>query len=149
MRGARILGAAALLVATSELEAVAAEKEPPACAAITFRPAPSGLKDGEQNAGLYKSPFGRIEVVARIANGEPVDYFVKVNGQRPVALSGAVPASVAACAKAKRLGTVGAPPEHCLGDRLAVLIDHHADRRYILLYAQRGKDWSFCSAGTA
>lgn len=149
MGGARVLGAAALLVASGGPWAMAVEKQPPVCAAITFRPAPSGLTEGEQTAGLYKSPFGRIEVKAKIASGAPVDYFVEVNGKPPVVLSGAIPPSVAACAKAKRLGGVGTPPEHCLGDRLAVLIDHYADRRYILLYAQRGKDWYFCSAGSA
>jgi hypothetical protein len=128
---------------------LAAEKEPPACAALTFRPVSSGLADGEQKAGVYPSHFGRIEVVAQVRSGEAVDYFVRVNGKPPTALAGALPASVAACAKAKLRGTVGKPPEHCLGDRLAVLIDHVGDRRFILLYAHRSKDWTFCSAGTA
>ena len=87
--------------------------------------------------------------MAKVENGVPVDYFVEFNGKPPEALSGAVPASVATCAKAKLRGIVGAPPEHCVGDRLAVLIDHYADRRYILLYVQRGKEWYFCSAGSA
>jgi len=30
------------------------EKEPPTCAAIGFRPLPSGLSDGDQDAGVYK-----------------------------------------------------------------------------------------------
>ena len=148
MRAASIFMAAVILASSGGI-AVAAEKEPPVCAAITFRPVPSGLADGEQNAGLYKSNFGRIDVMAKVENGKPVDYFVAFNGKRPQALSGAVPASVAACAKAKLRGVVGAPPEHCVGDRLAVLIDHYADRRYILLYVQRGKEWYFCSAGSA
>ncbi len=129
--------------------AVAAGKEPPACAAITFRPVPSGLSDGEQNAGLYKSRFGRIEVMATVKNGEPVDYYVNVNGKPPSKLGGALPASIAACAKAKRLGPVGNPPEHCFGDKLAVLIEHAEDQRYVLLYAHRTGEWHFCSAGGA
>jgi hypothetical protein len=125
----------------------AADKEPPTCAAITFRPVPSGLSDGEQNAGLYKSRFGRIEVVATVKNGEAQTYYVEVNGKPPPALSGAPPKSVETCAKAKRLGAIGAPPERCTGDRLAVLVDHIADKRYVLLYAHRGGEWHFCSAG--
>jgi hypothetical protein len=148
MRLARIFMTAVFLAASGGL-AVAAEKQPPVCAAITFRPVPSGLADGRQNAGLYKSNFGRIDVIARVEKGAPVDYFVEFNGKPPEALSGAVPASVATCAKAKLRSAVATPPEHCVGDRLAVLIDHYADRRYILLYVQRGKEWYFCSAGSA
>lgn len=128
---------------------LAADKEPPSCAALTFRPVPSGLSDGEQNAGLYKSRFGRIEVMATVKNGEAVNYFVEVNGKPPPAVDGALPQSVAACAKAKRLGAVGNPPEHCLGDRLAVLIEHSREQRFVLLYAHRAGEWHFCSAGGA
>lgn len=127
----------------------AADKEPPACAALTFRPVPSGLSDGEQNAGLYKSRFGRIEVMATVKNGEAVDYVVNVNGKPPSTITGALPASIASCAKAKRLGAVGNPPEHCIGDKLAVLIDHTGAQRYVLLYAHRANEWHFCSAGGA
>ncbi|HUH84126.1 MAG TPA: hypothetical protein VLX85_05925 [Stellaceae bacterium] len=148
MRKASMLIAAAFLAASGGVT-VAAEKAPPVCAAITFRPVPAGLSDGEQNAGLYKSNFGRIDVVAKVEKGAPIDYFVEFNGKPPKALKGPVPPNVASCAKAKLRGTVGTPPERCLGDRLAVLIDHYADRRYILLYAQRGKEWYFCSVGSA
>jgi hypothetical protein len=148
MHRARIFTALAALAAVAALDhAHAAAKEPPACAALTFRPVPSGLTDGEQNAGLYKSRFGRIEVMATVHNGEPVNYFVEVNGKPPSAVKGALPASVAACAKAKRMGAIGTPPEHCIGDKLAVLIDHTGEQRYVLLYAHRGNEWHFCSAG--
>lgn len=129
--------------------ALAADKQPPSCAALIFRPVPTGLSDGEQNAGLYKSRFGRIEVMAAVKNGEAVNYFVEVNGKPPPAVTGALPQSVAACAKAKRLGAVGNPPERCLGDRLAVLIEHSREQRFVLLYAQRAGEWHFCSAGGA
>src|SRR5262249_57282546 len=36
-----------------------AGKAPPACAAITFRAVPSGMTDGEQQAGMYKSRHAR------------------------------------------------------------------------------------------
>jgi hypothetical protein len=151
MRSACFVVATALtaVVAAAGNASQAAEKEPPACAAITFRPVPSGLSDGDQNAGLYKSRFGRIEVIASVKNGEPVNYFVSVNGKPPAAISGALPASLAACAKAKRLGAIGNPPEHCVGDKLAVLIDHTGAQRFVLLYAHRSGEWHFCSAGTA
>jgi hypothetical protein len=149
MRPVRIFVAALIVFGLPRALAVAAaDKEPPACAALTFRPVPSGLTDGEQNAGLYKSRFGRIEVVASVKGGEAQTYYVAVNGKPPTAISGALPKSIVDCAKAKRLGAVGAPPEHCLGDKLAVLIDHSGDRRYVLLYAHRGSEWQFCSAGT-
>ena len=44
-------------------------KEPPSCAAIKFRAVPSGMTDGEQDAGLYKSRFGRIELKATVKTG--------------------------------------------------------------------------------
>ena len=125
----------------------AADKEPPACAAITFRPVPSGLADGEQNAGRYKSHFVRIDVMATVKHGEAQTYYVEVNGKPPPPLTGAPPKSVETCAKAKRLGAIGAAPDRCIGDRLAVLVDHIADKRYVLLYAHRGGEWHFCSAG--
>jgi|SRR5579883_1856993 len=153
MRSTRIFGGAAvalgLTIAALSNPASAADKEPPSCAAITFRPVPSGLNDGEQNAGLYKSRFGKIEVVAEVKSGEPQNYFVAVNGKKPTALTGKPPASIESCAKAKRLGALGAPPANCVGDKLAVLIDHAGDQRYIVLYAHRGSEWHFCSAGGA
>jgi len=110
---------------------------------------PSGTSDGEQDAGLYKSRFGRIEVKASVRNGQAVNYYVAVNGQAPPPVPGAVPKSIESCAKAKRLGAAGAPPKACIGDRLAVLIGHSNDQRYVLLYAHRNGEWRFCSAGTA
>lgn len=138
-----------VLAALSIGQGRAADKEPPACAALTFRPVPSGLADGEQNAGLYKSRFGRIEVMATVKNGEAQNYFVEVNGKPPGAIEGALPKSIDTCAKAKRLGPVGKPPESCVGDRLAVLIEHGDAQRYVLLYAHRSGEWHFCSAGSA
>jgi hypothetical protein len=138
-----------ILVAGCVAGAASHAAEPPACAALTFRPVAPGLPDGNQNAGLYKSRFGRIEVVATVKSGEAVTYFVAVNGKPPAAVAGALPQSVIACAKAKRFGAVGSPPEHCLGDRLAVLIDHTHEQRFVLLYAHRAGEWRFCSAGGA
>ncbi|HEX7967334.1 MAG TPA: hypothetical protein VF502_03885 [Stellaceae bacterium] len=150
MRSARIFGAAAMvaaLVAAVPVASTAANKEAPACAALTFRPIPSGSADGEQDAGLYKSRFGRIALKATVKNGEPHNYFVEVNGKPPAPIAGAVPSSVEACAKAKRLGAIGNPPESCIGDRFAVLVDHSGEQRHVLLYAHHRGEWRFCSAG--
>jgi hypothetical protein len=149
MRSARTVLAMAILAVGGVAGGASHAAEPPACAALTFRPVAAGLPDGNQNAGLYKSRFGRIEVVATVKSGEAVNYFVAVNGKPPAAINGALPQSVIACAKAKRFGAVGSPPEHCLGDRLAVLIDHTHDQRFVLLYAHRAGEWRFCSAGGA
>jgi len=149
MRSAPVIVALALFGGIAATAALATPKEPPACAAITFRPVPSGLSDGEQNAGLYKSRFGRIEVMATVKNGEPVEYYVDVNGKPPAKVEGSLPGSIGSCAKAKRLGPVSTPPEHCLGDKFAVLIDHTTDKRYVVLYAHRSGEWHFCSAGGA
>ena len=152
MRSAPVITAAAILLLAAAVPLVgvrAAEKKPPACSALTFRPVPSGQSDGEQNAGIYPSRFGRIEVMATVKNGEAVDYYVEVSGKRPTAVSGALPESVSTCAKAKRLGAASNPPEHCIGDKLAVLIDHTDKERYVLLYAHHGSEWHFCSAGGA
>ena len=144
---AMALGAAALLGEVGG--AAAADKQPPSCAAVTFRPVPAGTSDGEQDAGLYRSRFGRIEVKATVRNGKAVNYFVAVNGERPPPVAGAVPKNIESCARLKRLGPVGAPPKACIGDRLAVLIGHSGEQRYVLLYAHRNGEWRFCSAGKA
>lgn len=148
MRSLPIFGTAAVVM--SLMAAVssgsAAVKDPPTCAALTFRPVPAGSKDGDQHVGLYKSRFGTIEVRATVESGEAKSYFVEVNGKRPT-LAGAWPRSVETCAKAKRLGAVGNPPQACIGDSVAVLIDHTETQRYVLLYARHNGEWRFCSGG--
>jgi hypothetical protein len=150
MRSAQTLIAAIIAGAVGVWGSVASaadNKPPPACAALTFRPVTPGLTDGEQDAGLYKSRFGKIALKAEVRNGAPLNYFVEVNGKPPTTLMGALPESVAICAKAKRLGAVGDRPPACLGDRFAVLVDHTGEQRYILLYAHDRDEWRFCSVG--
>jgi hypothetical protein len=129
--------------------ALAAAKTPPACSAITFRAVAPGTADGEQTAGLYKSRFGRIEVMATVKNGAATNYYVNVSGKPLKELSGELPASVAACAKAKRLAAPTSAAEHCTGDKLRVLIEHSGEQRYMLLYALHGREWHYCNAGGA
>ncbi len=141
---ALVAGASALLPHPAWSQA----KQPPSCAAISFRPLPDDVGDGEQDAGLYKSRFVRVLVKGTVKNGKVETYYVTVNNQKPTP-SGGMPASVASCASSKKLPAPGNPSPSCLGDRLQVLIDHEGDKRYVLLYARNNGKWQLCSAGVA
>ena len=125
-----------------------AQKAPPACAAISFRPLPSGMADGEQPAGMYKSRRGRLELHAQVKQGEPVDYFVIAGGKRLAAAPASLPEAVAGCAAAKKMPAPGAPAASCTGQRFTVVIAHAGKERLALLYGLDGANWRFCTAGT-
>jgi hypothetical protein len=127
----------------------AAEVEPPACAAIAFRPNLSAAGEGDQDAGIYKSRFGRIEVKATVKAGGVENYYVHINGKALAPVEGGLPKSVETCAKAKRLMAPADAEATCTGDRVLVLIDHAGAQRYVLLYAHSAGVWRFCSAGLA
>lgn len=135
------------LATAGQLAQAASTKEPPSCAAIAFRPIASGATDGVQDSGLYKSRFGRIELKATVKSGEAQDYFVEVGGKPPAAMT-TTPASLATCAKGKKLPAPGAASAACTGDRFTVLVDHAGKDRVFALYGRQGKDWHFCRAGT-
>lgn len=146
----------ALLIAliALALPASAAERRtPPACSAIAFRPIPSGATDGVENAGLYRSRFGQMEVKADVKNGAATNYFVEIDGKRPAPVAPQnLPKEVDACAKLKRLSAPAKAEAPCLGDRLTVLTSHVGDKRYYLLYGHEGRGpgaWHFCAAGAA
>jgi hypothetical protein len=148
-----VIGVAVSLLAggaaMAQTKKTADGKEPPACAAIKFRPVPSGMADGEQDAGLYKSRFGSIVVRANVKGGEPQDYFVVVNGKRPQAIAGGPPASVESCLKAKKIAapmklSTGA----CTGQSLHVVIDRAQSQKVLLLIARDGREWKMCSASS-
>jgi hypothetical protein len=141
-------GAAAASIAAAGPSFAAPSSTPPNCSAIAFRPMLARTSDGEQDAGLYKSRFGRIEVKATVKEGAPQNYFVEING-KPLRSAGELPGVIAVCAKAKRLPPPGAPDPACTGDQLQVLNVHSGDDRYVLLYVHRGGAWHFCSAGTS
>jgi hypothetical protein len=145
---ALILGAAAVLAASGEASAQA-KKEPPACALIKFRALPEGVGEGEQEAGMYKSRFGRINVMGTVKNGRAENYFVTVNGKKLTPAT-SLPPSVTSCAQTKHMP---APPataaSACAGSRLNVLIDRAGNQRVLVLYALEGKKWVSCGAGTA
>jgi len=141
-------GLIVLIGLASSAVAAAPQKTPPACAAIAFRPVASGMTDGEQDAGLYKSRFGRIELKATVKSGEAQDYYVELDGKQPAAAA-TPPAGLASCAQSKKLPPPAAASGACTGDGFKVVVDHAGKERLVALYARKGKDWHFCRAGSA
>ena len=140
-------------VALFALAAVAAAKPPagkppPACAAITFRPLPSGMTDGEQQAGMYKSRHARLALHAEVKQGQPVDYFVVSGGKRLDAGPANLPEAAASCAAVKKMPAPGAPASPCTGQRFTVVVAHAGNERLAMLYGLDGGTWRFCTAGT-
>jgi hypothetical protein len=143
-----VLAAATFLLGVASAQS-STPSQPPNCAAIAFRPILSRSGDGQQDAGLYKSRFGRIEVKAQVKDGTTQKYFVQINGKELGPAERTLPASLATCASAKRLPAPGTPEADCTGDQVTVLIDHSGEQRYVLLYVHRASAWHFCSAGIA
>lgn len=131
----------------SEPAQAAERKEPPVCAAINFRPIVSGMPDGPQDAGLYKSRFGRIVIKALVEAGAAKDYFMEINGKRPEPLAGGVPKTAEGCLRAKNVSvpvkTVGGA---CMGERFRVAIDRSGKGKVAMLFALQGNQWLFCNA---
>ena len=125
-----------------------AEKGPPACGALTFRPLPSGMPDGEQQAGLYKSRFSKLELIGEIKGGAVVDYHVTAGGKPLTALNAALPAEVANCAAVKKLPKPTQPAAACTGEHFRVLVTHAGNERLAVLYAEDNNSWRYCSAGS-
>jgi hypothetical protein len=142
-----VLGVATV-TATAATKPPAVQKAPPACAAIAFRPVPSGMTDGEQQAGMYRSRHARLELHAQVKQGEPVDYFVTAGGKRLAAAPASLPEAAASCAAAKKMPAAGAPASSCTGQRFTVVVAHAGKDRLALLYGLDGANWRFCSAGT-
>ena|SRR5690348_9649979 len=142
---AAALGVAGALAAAP---AFAAAKEPPRCVKIEFRPVASGMTDGEQDAGLYKSRFGKLEVRATVKQGEAENYYVVVKGQQPQPVTGKLPASAEQCAREKKVSAPGTPVDKCTGQKLATVIDSAGQKKLIMLYALQGREWKFCRAGS-
>ena len=124
------------------------QKAPPACAAITFRAVPSGMTDGEQQAGIYKSQHARLALHAEVKQGEAVDYFVLAGGKRLAAAPASLPEAAASCATAKKMPAPGAPASSCTGERFTVVVAHDGNKRLAMLYGLDGSTWRFCNAGS-
>jgi hypothetical protein len=125
--------------------AEAAEKGPPACAKIFFRPLPSGQNDGEQEAGIYTSRFVHLELKAEVKSGEAQDYYVTERNKKLEPLT-TVPAAAAGCAKAKKLPAPTKAATSCSGQRFATVIAHSGKEKVVLLYGLRDNSWQYCSA---
>ena len=125
-----------------------AQKAPPACAAITFRPLPSGMTDGEQQAGIYKSRHARLALHAQVKQGEPIDYFVIAGGKRLAAGPASLPEAATSCAAAKKMPPPGTPASSCTGQHFTVVVAHAGNERLAMLYALDGSTWRFCTAGS-
>ena len=104
------------------------------------------MADGPQDAGLYRSRFGLVEVKGIVKGGQAGDYFVTMNNKK-LDPATALPASVASCATAKHLPAPGKPAESCTPDKLELLIDHAGDKRYFVLYGRQSGAWTVCSNG--
>ena len=122
-------------------------KAAPACAALVFRPLPSGTSDGEQVAGTYRSRFAHLELNGTVQNGAPVNYYLSANGKR---MSGGaqVPQGAADCAATKKMPKPGPPQSSCTGEKFTAILSHAGDKRVALLYALNGGTWKFCEVGT-
>ena len=130
--------------------ALAADKKgPPSCAAIDFRPVAQGMGDGEQDAGLYKSRFGRIEMKATVKGGVATDYQAVVNG-RPLKAMNAVPQAAIDCAATKKIPATARAASPC-GDaaKLRVVVTTSGSDKILATYGLKGKSWNLCKVGTA
>jgi hypothetical protein len=151
MRGTIAVGIGLALIWAAFPAAAAAKgsgKAPPACAAITFRPLPPGVADGEQQAGMYRSRNGRLELRGEVKQGTPVNYYVTTGGKRIAAAPASLPEVATNCAAAKKMPKPEAPASSCTGQRFTVVVAHAGEQRLALLYGQDGGSWHFCSAGT-
>jgi hypothetical protein len=125
----------------------AAAKEPPVCAAISFRPIPAGAPDGDQDAGLYKSPHGKIEIKAEVQGGQAANYYMAINGKKTEAMTTA-PKVAETCLAAKHIKTPfkSLPAGACVGSRFRVVIDRSGAKPIAVLFGLQGKEWSYCNA---
>lgn len=135
------------LAVIAAVPAAAAEKKPPACGAVSFRPLANTANDGEMTAGHYKSRFATIDVMGKVQGGKD-SYALRVNGQ-PVKPINDIPKSSYGCLTSKHVKT---PPQPiggaCAGSRLRVVIDSSAKQKLFMLFALQGDDWKLCEAGT-
>ena len=142
--GLAVAGPASFAAQKSGLDPRAAAA--PGCAALVFRPLPSGTSDGEQTAGVYKSRFARLELNGTVQNGTPTNYYLSANGKR-IAGGAQVPQAAADCATSKKMPKPGSPQSSCTGEKFTAVAAHAGDKRVALLYALSGGTWKFCDAG--
>lgn len=147
----RVCGAAllaGLAVVSLANPAFAQKKTPPACAALSFRPVAAGGPDGMQDAGLYKSRFGKIEIKADVKGGQATNYVMVVNG-KTVEPTGNPPKAADSCLKSKhvKLPFQKQAAGSCTGSRFRVIIDRSGKQPQALFFGLKGDDWAYCSGG--
>lgn len=103
-------------------------KSAPACAALVFRPLPSGGTDGEQTAGSYKSRFARLELRATVENGAAKNYYLVAGGNR-IASTPQVPQAASDCAASKKMPRPGPAKEACTGEHFTAVLAHVGEKR--------------------
>lgn len=136
---------AGAVVAMAQPAAAAAGKEPPKCAAISFRPIPSGTPDGMQDTGMYRSRFGKIEIKAEVQGGMAKNYVMVLNGK--TIAPGPAPKVANACLTSKHV-TVPfktQPAGACTGERFRVVIDRSGAKPVALFFGLHGSAWDYCS----
>lgn len=127
-----------------------AEKGPPACGAVSFRPLPAGMADGNQQSGLYRSRYGSIVLQAKVQGGQPTDYFMELNGKAPEPFTATLPKSADGCLKSKSVKLPVAKAQGaCVGSRFRVVLDRSTPQPLALLFALQGDDWKLCSTAKA
>jgi hypothetical protein len=150
---ASMIAATAFISPTTGMSAEkkTAEKGPPACGAVSFRPLPAGMSDGDQQSGLYRSRYGSIVLLAKVQGGQPTDYFIQLNGKAPEPFSAALPKSADGCLKSKsvKLPVAKAQQGACIGTRFRVVLDRSTQQPLALLFALQGDDWKLCSTAKA
>jgi hypothetical protein len=149
---ASMIAATAFISPTTGMSAEkkTAEKGPPACGAVSFRPLPAGMSDGDQQSGLYRSRYGSIVLLAKVQGGQPTDYFIQLNGKAPEPFSAALPKSADGCLKSKSVKLPVAKAQGaCIGTRFRVVLDRSTPQPLALLFALQGEDWKLCSTAKA
>jgi hypothetical protein len=141
------IGLALALAAIPIAAAKGPGKAAPACSAITFRPLPPGMTDGDHQAGMYKSRHARLELHGDVKKGNPVDYYVVAGGKRIGSGTTNLPEAATSCAAAKKMPKPEAAASACTGQRFTVVVAHAGDQRLALLYGEDNGNWHFCSAG--
>lgn len=137
------------LTAFAAVSTPAEAKDPPSCAAISFRPLPTGTPDGEQETGLYKSRFGKIEVKADVKGGLATNYYMVLNGKK-VDGPATPPKLSDACLTSKHVKLPFAKQAQgaCTGSRFRVVVDRSGAKPVAAFFGLQGEDWAYCSATT-
>lgn len=156
MAARRIAGVviAASLFAAAGLAVVSADaaekgKAPPACGALSFNPVASGLPDGEHDAGMYKSRYGKVSLKAVVRGGLAIDHYLMLNGQKAPTLTGGVPKGTDTCLKSKHVSVPAkVQTTGCTGNRFRVVLDRSGKNKVAMLFGLQGNEWQFCSASS-